>query len=332
MRTTGNTSDRRRLDRARTVATRMGRSLLRLRAAAGSGAGRQISLTVAALLFVVLALLSVRSADLRLDQVDWWVLGPVSVLGPLATIALNAAEFRSQAHLVSTSVGVGSALRTSVLASGANLLPIPGAVLVRLAALTGKGVSRAAAGWSTAVVGQVWASTSSFIAAIGFATNDLPLVALGALALSAVFGAMAAATQRSRLPEAAPGRVGEIALVELGIVVVGALRLYFTFVGFGLEISPGQVAALTVSAVIASAAGVFPGGLGLREGLIGLTGGMVGVDLADSVVVASFDRVGSLLVLGVAALALLASPRITSWRRAPLSDPLPSRMEADERR
>lgn len=304
--------------------------LKRVRNMASSGRGRNVALVVAMVAFVVLAGASLRSSDLRVADLDWRILGPVALLGPLASIALNAIEFRAQAALVGVRIDAEVATRTSVMASAANLLPIPGAVVVRLAALTSRGVSRVDAGWATAVVAQIWAATSAAIAAIGFLLNDAALIGAGSLTLAAAFAVMARVTQTRRLPDGTSRQYLEIALVEFGIVAVGAARLYLTFLGFDLDVSVGQVAALTVSSVIASAAGIFPGGLGLREGLIGLAGGIVGVDLAATVIVASFDRATSLTVLGLSAGVLIASDKLRAPFPSAASAAPSARMDSDE--
>lgn len=300
------------------------------RSITSDGPARQAALVVAMLLFATLAVVSLRASNLEAADLDWRILAPTALLGPLVTIGLNASEFRMQGRVVGVHIDRGLAARTSVLASAANLLPIPGAVLVRLTALTAKGVSRADAMWATGLVAQIWAATSALVAAAGFAANGAPLVGGGALLLAFVFAVSAGVTQRRRLPDARVRHFTGIVTVELGIVFVGAARLYLTFVGFGLDVSIGQVAALTVSSVIASAAGVFPGGLGLREGLIGVAGGIVGVDLASTVIVASFDRGTSLLVLGGCAGVLLASDKLRPPSPSAATTAPSARMDPDE--
>ena len=61
------------------------------------------------------------------------------LVGVPASIVLNAAEFRIGTQVVGTAIRWRSAFETTILASAANILPLPGGALVRLAAMKAVG-------------------------------------------------------------------------------------------------------------------------------------------------------------------------------------------------
>ena len=83
------------------------------------------------------------------------------------------------------------------------------------------------------------------------------------------------------------------------------LTLILAALGYGLSVS--DAAALAAAGIVASAAGLFPGGLGLRELLSGVAAGVVGLDPAVGVVVAAVDRLVTLAVLAVVSAVLVAT-------------------------
>ena len=90
-------------------------------------------------------------------------------------------------------------------------------------------------------------------------------------------------------------------------------------VALGVEVSGGQALALTVSGAIASAAGIFPAGLGLREAMSAGVAALVDLPASVGFVAASIDRVLGLVVLGIATLALLLQRKRTDHERVSVS-------------
>lgn len=295
----------------------------RVRRASADERLRPIVFALAAVLFIGLTVGAARSSDLRWSDARWWILGPAALLGPLATTALNGFEVTLQGRLVGVRVELPRALRISVLASAANLLPVPGAVLVRGGALMAGGATARDVTRSTIAVALNWLGASAVIASIGLALARRP--GLGVLFAAAGIALVVASVV---VVARAPKLVGSwrraalvLTLAQTALVTLGGIRLFAAFAGFGIDVSIAQVAALTASNALAAAAGVFPAGLGLREGLLAVLGEAVGITAAASVIAGSFDRIASFLVTGVAAAVLGRSgPR----RRDP-SEPVHAR-------
>ena len=60
----------------------------------------------------------------------WWCLLIVAFVGVPASLAVNAAEVKVSAAIAGSSITLKRALEVSTLATAANLLPLPGSVLV----------------------------------------------------------------------------------------------------------------------------------------------------------------------------------------------------------
>ena len=107
-------------------------------------------------------------------ELHWWVL-PVLVLvtGPLAVLA-NAAEFRIMGAVNGHHIRWAPAVRLTVLAASANLLPLPGGVLVRTQALYNRGSTYRHAVGANAAAGLVWIGCAALVIAALCRGRDMP--------------------------------------------------------------------------------------------------------------------------------------------------------------
>ncbi|MGB5485719.1 hypothetical protein, partial [Parasphingorhabdus sp.] len=102
---------------------------------------RQIILIVAVFALIAGIYFSFRSQP---DLFQEARLGPIIILALFAvplTIYFNALEFVLSARLIGHKIGLKSAAETSVIGGVANMLPLPGGALVRVAALKAEGAS-----------------------------------------------------------------------------------------------------------------------------------------------------------------------------------------------
>lgn len=276
-----------------------------------SGRSRQVVLGVAAVAFLVLALLSWR--EFPRDQatgVRWPVLLVAGVLGPSITIWLNASEFRLQAALAGQTRARADALRISVLSTAANLLPLPGAVLVRGQSLVAGGATLGRVAAITAGTGLLWLATSFFVGAIGLLANGLGAVGWGAAVAGLVCAGVGARTLATSPSDVVtPPLIGRLLCVEVGITVVSAVRFAVVLYGLGIRVTLFQGMAITVTGALANAAGVFPAGLGLREALTAGVSVLVDLPAAAGYAAAATDRIMGLSVLTLAAVVLMRVPQ-----------------------
>lgn len=90
---------------------------------------------------------------------EWW---PIAVMAALTVpaVALNGYEYLVTARLSGVKVGLLAAVRIAIYGTAANLLPLPGASLVRIEAMRRSGVSLRRGTTVTAAVGLAWLAIS----------------------------------------------------------------------------------------------------------------------------------------------------------------------------
>ena len=229
----------------------------------------------------------------------------VLVLAPLSTGA-NAAEYVLTGRYVGVQVRLRDGWRVAVLSTAANLLPLPGAALVRAAALRRAGTGSIRAGRAVGAAGVLWLAATAALAGLvelvegERATVGICLIAVGGL------GSVAAHRLAGAHRLANGVRTTSLLIVvEAAAVVIGAARLWVCSRVLGFDLSADQAVVLTSASVLASAAGLAPGGLGIRELLAAAIAPAVGGPAAVGAASSALDRVLGLAVVGVAAAYLV---------------------------
>ena len=253
------------------------------------------------------------------DDLDvcWW-LAPVLVLvtTPLTVLA-NAAEFKVMGDFSGRRFGWLESSRLTLAATAANLLPVPGGLVVRTQALRGVGASYRRALGANAVAGGAWLGVGAL------ATGVLLLDTRGwdILAVSATAGGVCALGTvvmilRQVHPRTWRELTSRLLVVEAAIVGIMAARIAVAFSLLGASIDLVQAVALTAPPILAAAIGVFPGGLGLREALSGVVAVIVDLPVAVTVAATSIDR-----ILAQCGLALMATVLLVLGGRAAFAAP-----------
>ena len=268
----------------------------------------RIGLVLALLLFVAAGIAAV--ADLpELPTLRPVPLALSVVVVIPAVLSINAAEFVLAARAVAQTVTRTAALRIALLSAAANLLPVPGATVVRTAAIARMGVSlgRATAAGSSVALARL-STTALAAGTLLVAVGDKALLgwlvlAGGAIGLAASYGLLLAIGTRRDIQRVAP----LILLAEVGYVGITTFRLFLVFWGFGFEASVSQVVALTLAPPLANLVGFFPSGIGLRELVAAALAPMLGLAASVSVVVTAVDRVAGLLGMAAVAAVMAAT-------------------------
>ncbi|GGI05945.1 hypothetical protein [Egicoccus halophilus] len=258
---------------------------------------RRVLLSVGLVAFVVMLVVSLRDLEVDAGTLAW---GPLAlaalVLVPL-TILGNAAELRVMAATVAPGALTWSeAVRAVVLATAANLLPIPGAALVRIQALRTRGASGVAATGINLAGAGAWIGSGLVVAGVALTPLRGPL-ALGVAGVG-LLGCVVAGLLVRRF--ALPGRMwrGVLALtaVELAVTVTHGLRLLVVLAALQVELSLPQALVVGLGAPLSAAAGVFPSGIGLAEALAGLLAPVVALPAAVGVAATGVNRIVGLAV------------------------------------
>jgi uncharacterized membrane protein YbhN (UPF0104 family) len=212
---------------------------------------------------------------------------------------LNGMRSLVAARLLGSSPSVGACIRVSIISAAANLLPIPGAFMVRVQWLKEIGAGYGAATLSSAMLAGAWIGVTAVLAGVvqlgagGTLWFGATLLGTGLAALGASWVVL-----RSQASARGAAIVGlELLVIESLTALVAAGRMYLVIVAMGVAVNLAQALALTLGSVVASAAGVFPGGLGLREAVCAGLGPLVGQPASVSFMAAAVDR-----LLGLAAM------------------------------
>lgn len=272
---------------------------LRQRLTSRPSRGAQAAILVIALvLFVGVSVWSWRELDVAVSDLRLVPLVALLVVFVPATIVANAAELGVTGRLLGVRLAPMLLVRTVVVATAANLLPIPGAAMVRVHALRTAGCRLGAATSTTVVTALVWIAWSAVVAGAALLLSGR-WVAGGAFVLAggALMAGSVVALQRQRDVVTSTRRgFAMITAVELGLIAVSALRLLAVLATLGISADLVQALALAVSGALAAGTGVFPGGLGLTEAISGALGPLVGLTVATGVIATAFNRIAGLLV------------------------------------
>lgn len=251
-----------------------------------------------------------NSADLALGDVEWLPLVVLFAVAAPLSLGLKAAEFRVAAAIADQRPPLARCLDVAVLSSAANLLPLPGSLIVTVQSLSEDGTSYGTAVQASAVPGLAWLSITGIVGGGAIAIEGNLWLGLAVVGGGVVVAVVAAAMFRTAAPAA--GRVAlalVIVAVEAGWLAVSALRLGLAVSALGVSIEPLQAVALSVAGAITVAIGFFPGGLGVREALIAALAPIIGLPLDTGVLLGSLDRVVWLAFLALAATASVAHHR-----------------------
>ncbi len=266
-------------------------------------------LAVAFAVFVLLTVLSFRSLPAGLHFRWWLAVLVVLVTAPISVI-INAAEFRVMGAANGHDIGWLPAMRLTVLAGVANLLPVPGGVVIRAQALHQRGSTYSSAVAVNAAAGIAWIAAGALsigvvtMASAGSWLAGSLLAATGLILLGVVTAIL------HRLGSEAWRHLRSFVIVEMSTVIFGGIRIYMVFHALGLNATPVQAISLTASSIISAAIGIFPGGLGLREALAGAIGALVDLPASRAIAGTAADR-----IIMQISLLILAAVLLPTWRR-----------------
>ena len=255
-------------------------------------------LVFALALFIVFTVLAFRALP-PIENPRWELILIAGLVCVPVITGLNALEYRAMAHFADHHPPALEIVQVSIMGSAANLLPVPGAVVVRLANLRKAGV-RVTRGLNlTAIIGITWVGSACVLGGIAQLWSH-PRFGSASLALGISLMTVSLVLL-ARLLE--PGTrlrgAAELVAIEIGFVTMQALRLFLVAAALRFDVSFDQATALVIAAVSAAAIGFLPAGLGAREAIAALLAPIVGFPAAVGLVITAVDRVVNLLVLSV---------------------------------
>jgi uncharacterized membrane protein YbhN (UPF0104 family) len=261
----------------------------------------------AAILFIGATVFAARSLPHVHAHARYPLLVVVGLFGVPAAALVNAAEYVAAGRALGHRVAAPHAARVSIVASAANLLPIPGAVMVRARALRVLGSNYRKSLAVLGAIGVVWLATTGVLSGAVILIDrehlglGLAFLAGGVAASAGAYGLL----RMSLSARDAPMWFGRFVLIEIASVGVFAIRFTLVLNGLGFHTSWSQTLTLTISTAAASAVGILPGGLGLREVLAAALAPLVGLPAAVALFAVSVDRIIGLVVLALMSTVLL---------------------------
>ena len=287
----------------------IGQRFVALRRGADNRAVRRVTLAIALAVFVVMAVVAFRGLNSAGSDTQWWLVVVAGASGTLISQFLNSLEFREIGRASGTDFSIVDAIRVSLVGSAANLLPVPGSVAVRVAAINRRGARVRRGAQMSLGVGGYFIGTTFVLA--GAAQVIVGRLAVGCVwvVIGVAAAAIAAWLLRPAVSECRWDLHVRVVVIEAALIAAGGIRMWLVLVGLGFEVAFSQTVGLTVAGAVTTAVGFFPAGLGLREGLVAAVSPLVGLAVAAGLAAAVIDRFFRMLMLGLVAIALLIGER-----------------------
>lgn len=276
-----------------------------------SARSQKLILILSAGSLLAIAVIAWVATGFQLDQVS---LGWVAVLiltAPL-TILLSAVEYQFTVGLLGGRISSFESFGVAVVGHLGNYLPFPGSSILRVGDIQSH-VDRPAihAAYATASVGAAWLTTGCLTAAgslaiIGESWSSAVMAAVGGIALAGTWRLNVACSARPSPARALLKMLG----IEMLFVILAAIRLGFGIVALG--VSGGSVwdaLVIAASGPLAAMIGVFPGGIGIREGFAALLGEASGIGAAAGAGLSILLRIIDSSVFAVTAVVFLRNPK-----------------------
>lgn len=257
---------------------------------------RLIGTVLAAVVFIggSVAALTYRPELLHGVDLATWLL--VWACVPLTVIA-NSTQFWLMGCLTHTPLTPIRAVLITLFSTAANMLPLPGGSLVRIAALkTADNTYRA-----TSLVTILAAGCRIGVALIatGVSLLLLSFPQLGLTALTIGLFTSAAATVGLLLKfHASAAWLTALGLLHILTLGIGALRLWLCFRALNAPVDPLEAVVLTLAGVISTLVGIAPAGLGIAEVTAAGIGFVIGVSATAAFLAEALNRVTGLLFIG----------------------------------
>lgn len=264
----------------------------------------RIVLFLAACGFVLGIYLSHRAQPDLLENLNWSALALVAFVGLPIIAILNILEFQASAKMVSQQFSFVQAAEITVIGSVANMLPIPGGTMVRVAALKMGGASIKRGTSATLLVSGLWIGISFIYSSLWLFWLEITAFNLGILLLLAGLAALAVCIFLALRLSNDWYVIAQLAVLKVGLVVVDAVNLFACLLALGGTASFADASVLAVSGVLGAAVSIVPAGLGIREGAAALLAPIVSVSVASAYLAASLSRITSLAILSPIALFL----------------------------
>ncbi|MEM9797318.1 MAG: hypothetical protein AAF919_12555 [Pseudomonadota bacterium] len=262
-------------------------------------------LIVSALGFVLGIVLSIRARPELVSDLSYGPLVALALVAIPITVLLNAEEFRLSARLLGQEVPRIAAAEVTIVASVANMLPIPGGTMVRVAALKAGGARVRDGTIATLLIAAFWIGVALLYAGAWLAASAASPVADLGIGCSIVGGVVLASAMLigHRMFGKDEVLLG-LVLVKCGLVLVDATRIYLSMLALNANGTFIQASVLSVSSVAGATVSIVPAGLGIREATAALLAPLVALPAASAFLATGLNRLVGLAIMAPVATAL----------------------------
>jgi uncharacterized membrane protein YbhN (UPF0104 family) len=265
-------------------------------------------------LFLALCALAIHEYSTLDLHPKLWLIVPAAVIAAPIMAVLNAFEYSCGARIADHHPSFNESMTVSITGSAANMLPIPGGLVVRNYAMLSGGATVAGAVHGTVATGAAWIGVTGIVVGIIVMWTSLavgiPIAAAGVVLCAVV---VVLARRRVGMAAARP-IVVQLLFVEIGTVIVEIGRYWLVLAALGAHPDLLRTMPLVGANVISAATLVFPGGLGVREALAGAFSTATKLPAAVGIAASALDRVAltiMFVVLAAVSAALRRSKRVS---------------------
>ena len=241
------------------------------------------------ILFVSGLAYSVYASQFILSDFRWEYLLIIFIIFMPPTIFINAIRYKLTSSLANNPVNLSTALNVSILSSAANILPLPGGVMVRLANLKAPHNTYSHSIMAIYSTSLLWLSLISIYTGGWLLYFDqylfgysLLIPGLGIFLYSS-FSINSISNSKLTLMM--------LIATEIGSIQIDVIRMFLAFAAIGASISYSQSSVFSITSVMGSIISIVPAGLGIRELFAASISVTVDVQPAHGYIAASINRI-----------------------------------------
>lgn len=223
-------------------------------------------------------------------------------IGAPVGMVLNSIEFYAMSRIAGGPVGWRRSLEVTVYTSAANMLPLPGGALAKVAALKAHGVGLGKGSAVLLLTYAIWGG-------LAFLYSACALWMLGEAGMAAAFVVPGIGLLATCVTVAARFSVWRlvavVALTRMVSFPLEAFRYLLAMAALGTTVAFTQASVLVIASFIGSAVMLAPSGLGVGETVVALLSPIIKVDAAVGFVGAAVGRFAWMTGLVLTAAALI---------------------------
>lgn len=230
----------------------------------------------------------------------------IALCSVFVTVILSAYRFCTVANIMNANFSLTQSIRVVILGSVANILPLPGAFLVRHMALREK-IGDKQSFYVNSLSVAIWLNISLLFALISLLRLELPkqafIVTLIVIVLCIGNFIWASIVAMNRIA------VVKYVLIQSLLTSVFILRMWFVALGIGIDVSLAVPGVISVGGVLASLSGFVPGGIGVEELLGAAISTGIGELATLGFIIVAVNRLVMWCGLALSSMLLFVSPK-----------------------